>query len=177
MAERTWKRGRKKASPEKQSEYLAWARERTRIANLVARHKEIEKKCCICGKDGNILHNKKDPYYITFICDECRKDPNNLILAEERRFDVKKQLKGTHTKNVADEQIVRIVVGYMNEMKYIGDYCDDIGITRHQFESYLNRYDKLFPKQNIKDQVKNRSNAITKQEMLKYQENQRLIEK
>ena len=64
---KNWKRGRKPLSPDKKQESLNWQKERVKIANLVARKPEIEKVCCICGKPGNILHNRQDPYYITFI--------------------------------------------------------------------------------------------------------------
>lgn len=171
---KNWKRGRKPLSPDKKQESLNWQKERVKIANLVARKPEIEKVCCICGKPGNILHNRQDPYYITFICDECKKDPNNLIIAEESRFDLRTKLDKTNLciKNYTKEEIIRIVVGYMNDTISIGDYCDKLNMTRYQFSQLISYYDKIFPKQNIRQLVTNRSNKIQKQKCVKRVEQQ-----
>ena len=48
---------------------------RVRIANMVARDKTIDRRCCVCGKrNAEILHNQKNPYLITFLCRTCRTD-------------------------------------------------------------------------------------------------------
>ena len=57
MSKKTWSRGRKKSSPEHRKKMQEWQNTRVKIINLVARKPEIEKKCCICGKPGKILHN------------------------------------------------------------------------------------------------------------------------
>ena len=72
-------RGRKPLTKKQKQESAEWQKIRVKVANMVARKSEINKKCCICGKEGKILHNKQDPYYIAFICDECKKDANNLL--------------------------------------------------------------------------------------------------
>lgn len=171
-----WKRGRKPLSPEKKQESLDWQRERVKIANLVARKPELEKVCCICGNPGNILHNRQDPYYITFICDECKKDPNNLIIAEESRFDLRTKLdkSGLCIKNYTQQEIIRIVVGYMNQNMSIGDYCDNLNMTRYQFSQLIDSYNNIFPNQNIKQLITNRSNKIQKQKVCKRVEQQLL---
>lgn len=137
-------------------DYEEWNKVRVKIRNLVARKKEIDKSCCICGKPGKILHNRQDPYYISFICDECRKVPENLQLAIERRFDIRTKMDKTKLSvhNFTDEMIIRIIVGYMNSEKSIGDYCDEVGISRYQFNQLQDYYDKLFPTQNIKQLIK-----------------------
>ena len=172
-----WNRGRKQSTPERKKEMEDWQRERVKIANLVSRNKEIKKECCICGSEqAKILHNRQDPYYITFICDECRKEESNLEYAEEFRFDVRTKLnkKSKSTDNFTQEECVRIVIGYMNELLSIGDYCDKIGISRHQFSNLLKQYKKLFPKQHIDHLVSNHSNRIQK-EKTKYRIEQQSI--
>ena len=145
-------------------------RERVKIANLVARKPEIENICCICGKKGTILHNYDDPYYITFLCSECRKDPRNLILAEERRFDLRAKISKSkiNVSNFTDQEVTRIVVGYMNneEAKSIGEYCDSIKISRYQFNHLIDRYDELFPSQDIKNLIKDKSKRIQGEKIL-----------
>lgn len=167
MSKKTWSRGRKKSSPEHRKEMQEWQNTRVKIINLVARKPEIEKKCCICGKPGKILHNKKDPYYITFLCDECRKDSQNRIIAEESRFDLRTKLNisNANTSNFSDEEVTRIIVGYMNDTLTIGEYCEKMNITRHKFEQLINRYKELYPKQNIKRLVKYHANKIQKETM------------
>ncbi len=169
MKKQTWIRGRKKSSPEHQREMQEWQKTRVKIINLVARKTEIEKKCCICGKPGKIIHNKKDPYYITFLCDECKKDKQNRIIAEESRFDLRTKLNinNIYTSNFSDEEIVRFVLGYMNDKISIGEYCENMNITRYKFDQLINRYKELFPKQNIRKLIKEHSRKIQNENMKK----------
>lgn len=167
------KRGRgNKATPEERKIAMQWQNERVKIANLIARKPEIPKICCICGKEGKILHNRKDPYYITFICDECKKEPNNLIIAEESRFDLREKLEKSNlcVTNFTKEQVIRIIVGYMNDIISLGDYCDKIGISRHQFRQLVQRYKTLFPKQDIEQLIKNRTKKVQSEKLKKIAE-------
>ena len=85
---------------------------RTRIANMVARKPEIKKVCCICGStDAQILHNKVNPYIITFICKDCRNDEEKLNLAEKKRFDIRSQMNKSKlsVKNFTDVDVKQIV--------------------------------------------------------------------
>lgn len=172
------KSGRKPATPQQKADYEKWSKERIRITNLISRNKNIKKVCCICGKKGQILHNRYDPYYISFICKECRKDPNNLMKATEYRFDVR-TLFGTaykYTSHFTDEMVKKYVLDYLNDsIKSIGSYCKDIGITRYQFNKLIERYDKLFPEQQIKLLIKNRSHRVQKEECIQRVENRNLI--
>lgn len=139
-----------------------WDNTRVMIRNFVARSLGPEQECCICGKPAKILHNKHDPYYIAFICDECRKDVQKLSLAEERRFDVRTKVKtkGLNTRHFTDQMVIRYIIGFMNDNKTIGDYCEEVQISRYQFTQLQNRYDKMFPKQNIKKLIKDKSNRL-----------------
>lgn len=143
-------------------EYKEWDKERVKIRNLVSRNPEIKQVCCICGKKGKILHNRQDPYYITFICDKCRKDKSNLTIAEESRFDVRTKLEMGHTsiRNFTDEMVIRIIIGFINKNITIGEYCKEIGISRYQFNQLQKYYSKLFPKHNIKKLIQERSEAL-----------------
>lgn len=176
---KTWDRGRKKATPEQKEASMKWQNERVRIANLIARKPEIQKVCCICGKEGKILHNKKDPYYITFICDECKKEPNNLIIAEESRFDLRTKLDKANLciHTLSNEQITRIVLGYMNEnnITSIGEYCKEIKISRHQFNQIIKRYCELFPNQRINERIKSKTKKVKSEQFKKLYEDRTLI--
>lgn len=142
--------------------YKKWENERVRIANLIARKPEIQKVCCICGKPGKTMHNKRAPYYITFICDECRKNSINLIIAEESRFDLRTKLDKANLcmHTLSDEQVIRLVEGYISVQELIGDYCIKTNISRHQFKQLMDRYNKKYPKRNIYLKVKLHSNNV-----------------
>lgn len=156
------KRGRKRLTEEQKVAYLKWQNERVKIANLIARKANIAKTCCICNKPGKILHNRQDPYYIAFICDECKKIPANLEYAEENRFDLRTILDRNNlgTVHFSDEEITRFVIGYMNENLSLGDYCNEHKISRYQFNQFINKYNQIFPEQNIKTLIKTHSKKI-----------------
>lgn len=149
---------------EQRNKYKEWNKMRIKVGNLVRRRKDIDRSCCICGKpNADILHNIKDPYYIGFICKECRKDKNNMVIAEEHRIDIATELARKHTQisKFSNEVIVRIVVGYMNKPETnIQQYCEETGISRYQFKQIVEEYNKKFPNQNIKELIKNKK--ITK---------------
>lgn len=173
---KTWKRGRKKATPEQKQASIEWQNQRVKIANMVRRKPEIKKVCAVCGKPGHICHNRQDPYYITFICNECEKDPSKVMIAEEKRFDIRTKLNKTYlsSHNFTDEEVVRIVVGYMNDIVSVGDYCVKIGISRHQFNELVKRYKILFPKQPITKFIKKHSDKIQSELLTKITENKSL---
>lgn len=148
-----------KLTEKEKEEYKRWNKTRIKIGNLVRRRKDIDRSCCICGKpNADILHNTKDPYYIGFICKDCRKDKNNMVIAEEHRIDITTKLAKAHTQisKFSNEAIVRMVVGYMNKTTNITAYCEEIGISRYQFKQIVDIYDKKFPNQHIKELIKNK---------------------
>ena len=128
---------------------------RMKVANLVARSKEIDRNCVICGNLGKIVHNIEDPYYITFICDECKKDDKKYKLALTKRRDIRESLEKRylHSNLLSDKQVREIVNNYMHDYLTIKDYCLKINITRYAFNRILKIYDQLYPEQNINDLV------------------------
>lgn len=162
---KTWDRGKKRLTPAEKIEAQNWQRTRVKIINMITRKPEIQKICCICGKEGKTLHNRKDPYFITFICDECKKDPNNLIIAEESRFDIRDRIDkaGTSVNNYSDEQIIRIITSYMNSIMSLGEFCEQENISRYQFNQVLDRYQKLCPSHNIRQLTHNHFRRIQKE--------------
>lgn len=141
--------------------------ERIKIINLIARKSEIKKICCICGRKGKNLHNKKNPYYITFICDKCRQEPNNLIIAKATRFDVRTRLDKKHLSVhlFSKKDIKNIIENYLTKKVSIGEYCESIGITRYQFNQIMQKYNKLHSKKNlyVQNKVKQHSNIVKSQ--------------
>ena len=138
---------------------------RTRIANMVARKPEIKKVCCICGStDAQILHNKVNPYIITFICKDCRNDEEKLNLAEKKRFDIRSQMNKSKlsVKNFTDADIKQIVDEYLNSLSSIGAYCEEKGISRHQFNGIVKRYAALFNIPTIKKTIDAHTNKINR---------------
>lgn len=164
----TCKGGRgNKASPAQKQASMDWHKERVRISNLIARKPEIKKICCICGKPGKILHNRKDPYCIAFICDNCKKNPDNLKEAENHRFDIREHLKESTLciHNYNDDQIKDIVEGYKNSTISIGDYCKQINISRYQFNEALKRYNKLYPNKHMSNIIKGRAIMVQRNKL------------
>ena len=138
---------------------------RTRIANMVARKPEIKKQCCICGStNAQILHNKVQPYMITFICKDCRKDETKLAQAEKKRFDVRSLMNktGLSVKHFIDVDVKQIVEGYLNDLVSIEAYCEKISISRHQFNGLVERYAETFKIPTIKKTINAHTNKINR---------------
>lgn len=172
---KTWRRGRKPATPEQIKEAKEWQKIRVKITNIVARDETIEKKCCICGKeDAQILHNKKDPYNIAFICSECRKDKKNLEEAEKHRFSLEEykqeQLDNRDdnryldTRKFSQEEVKEIIDGYIapSNTLTMGEYAEEHNISRYQFNQLVDLYSEYFHKRSIGKVVTNRSKTIQK---------------
>ena len=163
MSNKTWARGKKKLNAKEKQIAYNHQKQRVRIANYVARHPDIDKTCSVCGeRPGSIIHNVDDPYYISFICEECNKDNANKTIAIEQRRDIRQEIKSDRIKinRLTDAQIKRYVLDYMNDYISIGAYCKKVNITRYQFNQIVKRYGELFPKQPIFDMVTSHSNAI-----------------
>ena len=163
---KTWDRGKKKLTPLEKIESQNWQRTRVKIINMIARKPEIQKICCICGKEGKTLHNRKNPYYITFICDKCKKDSNNLIIAEESRFDVRDRLDkySSNIMNYNEKQIISIIENFIGKGLTIGEYCEQEEISRFKLNKILDKYCQITLNYQIKDEYKKQisKNAKTK---------------
>lgn len=162
---KTWKRGRKKSTPEEKAKAKYIKKERVKIANMVARKPEIKKQCCICGKeDSPILHNKSNPYIITFLCRSCRTDIKNLEKAEQSRFDIRSIMdKATlSSKNFTDVDVKIIVDEYLKDIVSIGAYCDKIGISRHQFNQLIDRYAEIYKVETIRKTINCHTNKVNR---------------
>lgn len=173
---KTWKRGRKKATPEQLQAAKERQKIRVKISNLVARDDTIDKKCVICDKSNSfILHNKEKPYYITFICKECRKNKDNVLIAEKYRFNLKEyrkqQIKSRNTNRYLNtrkfpkEEVKEIIEGYTTTatMITLGDYVSLKNISRYQFIQLKKRYLEYFPNSKyIIDLIRNKPNLLLK---------------
>lgn len=176
---KTWNRGRKKATPEQKQQAREWQRERVKITNLVSRDNTIDRKCCICGKeDSAILHNRDNPYYIVFLCRECRKNKENIKEAEKYRFDLqeyrdtklkeREDNKYVDTKKFSQEEVKEIIEGYDKHGNILtfGEYAEQNGLSRHQFNQLQERYLEFFPdKEYVIIAIHNRSKAIQKNKL------------
>lgn len=146
MSTLTWARGRKKLTPEERVKSDQRQKNRIKVANLVARNDNIDKTCCVCGKPGRILHNNDNPYYISFICNECAKDENKKKQAILKRKDIRTMLnkRGISTKTISEKEIQSIVENFKEKNKTkkltVGNYCLKLGITRYQFTKIIDRY-------------------------------------
>ena len=171
MSEEKNKKGRKmKLTPYQRAISERSKRDRMRIANMVKRKPEIQKHCCICGKEeAEILHNKRNPYVITFICRECRADEEKLKQAEDYRFDIREIMnKSTlSTKNFTNEDVKKIVDDYLFEITSIGAYCDKAGVSRHQFNQLLERYKIIYNDPAIKKKILNHANKVNRENLSK----------
>ena len=159
---------RKRLTPHQKMKSEQLKKDRIKIANMVARKPEIQKHCCICGNtDAQILHNKNNPYMITFICKDCRNDADKLELAKTYRFDIRSIMsKSTlSAKSFTDTDVKDIVDGFLNELLSIGAYCDKIGISRHQFNEIVKRYAVIFDIPTIKKTVDAHTNKINRENL------------
>lgn len=163
---KTWQRGRKPASPEQLLESKERQKQRVKIANMIARETNLEKKCCICGKkEAEILHNAENPYFITFLCRQCRKNKDNIEEAKLHRFDLEEYRKEQvanrdssyylNTKKLSSEEVKDIIYGYIapSNTLTIGAYARKLGISRYQFNQIIKRYDEYFPNSKIEERI------------------------
>ena len=171
--------GKKKATPEQKQQAREWKKERIRITNLVARDETLDRKCCICGKENSaILHNKENPNLITFLCMECRKNKENIKEAEKHRFDLQEyrdnQLKEREdkyyvgTKKFSAEEVREIIEGYDKHSNILtfGEYAEQNGLSRHQFNQLQERYIEFFPERAyVITAIHNRSKAIQRNKL------------
>lgn len=161
---KVWSRGKKKLTPEQLKKAKDLQKTRVKITNLVARRPEINKSCVICGKPGHILHNKQNPYFISFICDECSKDSNNIRVAESKRFDLRDRINkyNTSVSNFSDKDIKNIIEGYLKitNILSISEYCSKLHISRHQFNLCIDKYSDLTNKNNIHALIKSKTNNL-----------------
>ena len=111
---------------------------------------------------GQILHNKRNPYMISIICDECRKDPKKREQAEATRFDIRKvpKIHGIDIKNLSNKQIVKYIEDYLSSILTIGEFCTKNNMSRYQFNLLLAKYDSFYPEKQIYMKFKNHSNTI-----------------
>lgn len=171
---KVWNKGRKPATPELKQAAKERQKIRVKITNAVSRDNTIERKCCICGKENSpILHNKENPYLITFICKDCRKDKNNVKKANKLRFNLEEHRKKLieertdnyylDTRKFTKEEVKEIIEDYIvdkNILNY-GEYCKKNNISRYQFASLLDRYIEYFPEMSFMvKKVKNKSKEI-----------------
>ena len=153
---------RRKSEPSPEQKDIQKAR--VKIANLVARNKEIDKTCCICGKPGRILHNPENPYFISFICRDCKTLPENVQVAIDKRFDIRAKLdkNNLNVRNFTNEDIIKIIKEYDGSQLSIGHYCEKIGISSHQFVRCQKIYVELTGDTQAILNIKNHSKAVQK---------------
>lgn len=159
---------KKRLTPHQKMKSEQLKKDRIKIANMIARKPEIQKHCCICGNtDAQILHNKNNPYMITFICKDCRNDAEKLESAKSYRFDIRSVMdKSTlSAKSFIDTDVKAIVDGFLNDLLSIGAYCTKIGISRHQFNEIVKRYATLFDMPTIKKTVDAHTNKINRENL------------
>lgn len=139
-----------------------WENTRVKISHFVRRN-GIEKNCVICGKPGEIMHNRANPYKISFICEECRKDPDKEAQADKLRFDIRNKVpkRGTHIlKTSTNEYITKVVENYLHDVLPIREYCKKIGISNRQFHTVVERYKEIHPDQPIDDFIKSHRDTV-----------------
>ena len=68
-----------------------------------------------------------------------------------------------------------MVESYMNDIVSVGDYCDKIGISRHQFNQIIDRYKKLFPRKNMDRIIKNRTRKVQSEKLKRIAEEKSLF--
>ena len=154
---------------------------RTKIANTVRRY-NIDNTCFSCGKKGKIIHNYEDPYNIAFLCDECKKDNNNIKKIPEYRVNIKNIIENNVKDNMIDQQVKRlsieeikgIVDEYLSSTKSIGEFTENKHISRHQFNTMIEMYDEAYKNLPVRKLVSNKTKRVQKAIVQKAKANQKL---
>ena len=155
---------RKRLTSQQITKSLKFKKNRTKIANMVARKPEIQKHCCICGNtDAQILHNENNPFMISFICKKCRANKRRLEEAETKRVDIRETMdKSKISSGTFLEIDVKLIVeNYLLETLSIGRYCTCIGISRYIFNKLIERYSEIFNEPTIKRYIQKHSNKLS----------------
>lgn len=146
-------------------------KERVRIANMVKRKPEIQKKCCICGRlNADILHNDKNPYMITFLCDRCRKNKEKIQEAEKYRFDLREVADKSKlsSKNFTIKDLTQIVDDFITANVSIGNYCDSVKISRYQLNNLVARYVEHYGNEYVKSRIEEVTSKSNKKYLNKF---------
>lgn len=159
------KKGRPKASVAQVKAANNLQKNRVKIANIVARHPNLSRECRICGKSGKILHNRTSPYYITFICDECRKQYRESEQFKDKvnatRFNLKEYQiesnKYNKVSKLSDKEVTDTVREFIKNHTFISSFCEYSNISRYHFTKLLIRYNELYPEEYIYKKVSDKS--------------------
>lgn len=162
--QKTWSRGRKRQTPQQRKQSEQYQKTRVRIANLVRRRTNLKTNCVVCGKPGHIMHNKENPYFISFICDECSKDSSKIKEAESKRFNLCNNIieRTRYATDYSEQEVIHIIENYLsvNNILPIEDYCKSIDVSRYIFNLLIKRYEKIEHKRNIHTLIKNKTNSL-----------------
>ena len=135
---------------------------RSRTANRVKRM-NIDNRCFICGKPGEIVYNLNNRNKIAFLCIECKKKKISDEEIAKHTVDIEEimynnlmtNMRHKSTKRLHKSDIIKIVEDYLEgDYHSIGSYCEDIKISRFQFNKVIDMYDELFSDKNVKELIK-----------------------
>lgn len=132
--------------------------QRVYIGNFIRRHYTGSRKCVNCGKEPTtIVHNKKDPYKISFICDDCRLGLDEEQLASLKKISlldyVDNNQKYSPIKNITlTEDLKNILEGILKTDLPLLTYLKENNISSYRYNKILDLYEKEVGP--IKDKIK-----------------------
>lgn len=121
--------------------------QRVYIRNFVDRYYTGSKKCVNCGKEPTtIIHNEKDPYKISFICDTCRLGVDREDLENLSKINILEHIelnkKFSHSKNlVLDEHLRSVLENALTTKLSLMEYIKDNKISYKRFKKAIDKYD------------------------------------
>lgn len=144
------------------------------VSKFVTRYTSLDRKCQICSKPGNIVHNKQNKWKIQILCTSCRKilTKNSDGMYNIKLIDVRDYTKdnfkkvhryiGTLTQEHIDliNKALNCTVARSNLYKYLG-------ISEAEFNNIVNLYEQEVPDIKAKLNERLEHNRITIKRQLK----------
>ena len=123
--------------------------QRVYIKNFINRRFIGEKQCAVCSSNENlsVIHNKENPYQISFICKDCksklaRKDLENLPKVDIlKNIEVNKRY--SHSKDLILDSKMKFIVEHSLETDLsMMNYLKSHNISYHRFKIATKIYEK-----------------------------------
>ena len=123
--------------------------QRVYIKNFINRRFIGKKECAICNIEENlsVVHNKENPYQISFICKNCRSKISKDKLEKLPKVDILKNIeinpKYSHSKDLVLDSKMKFIIEHSLETDMsMMNYLKSQKISYHKFKIATKLYEK-----------------------------------
>ena len=123
--------------------------QRVYIKNFINRRFIGEKQCAVCSSNENlsVIHNKENPYQISFICRDCKSKLTRKDLENLPKVDILKNIevnkRYSHSKDLILDSKMKFIVEHSLETDLsMMNYLKSHNISYHRFKIATKIYEK-----------------------------------